>query len=139
VVFSPNGQQVLSGGDDGFLILWDLASGEPIRSMVAGYTVQVAFARNGQYALSNGERVSVWDLSTGEEIRRYWGMDGVGVLALSSDSNSFFGTGPDNRAHQWRIDWGQDLLDWTRANRYIRDLTCEERAQYRLEPACPPL
>ena len=29
-----------------------------------------------------------------------------------------------------------ELIDWIDANRYIRDFTCEERENYRLEPMC---
>ena len=36
--------------------------------------------------------------------------------------------------HQWRIDTHSELMAWTLDNRYVRELTCEERAIYRLEP-----
>ena len=29
-----------------------------------------------------------------------------------------------------------ELLDWIDANRYVHELTCAERAQYRVEPLC---
>jgi len=28
------------------------------------------------------------------------------------------------------------LLTWIQANRYVREFTCEERAQYRIAPLC---
>jgi hypothetical protein len=46
--------------------------------------------------------------------------------------------GPDEAVIQWRIvDIPLDeLLAWVRANRYVRDFTCEERAQYDITPLC---
>jgi hypothetical protein len=29
-----------------------------------------------------------------------------------------------------------ELLDWVAANRYVRELTCDERELYRIEPLC---
>jgi hypothetical protein len=31
-----------------------------------------------------------------------------------------------------------ELLDWIHANRYVSELTCEKRAQNRIEPLCEP-
>ena len=37
----------------------------------------------------------------------------------------------------WRIDASLDeLLDWTEANRYIPELSCEQRLFYGVEPLC---
>lgn len=30
----------------------------------------------------------------------------------------------------------EELIDWVKANRYVCELICEERAQYRVEPLC---
>jgi hypothetical protein len=29
-----------------------------------------------------------------------------------------------------------EMIDWSFANRYVRELTCEEREKYRVEPLC---
>ncbi len=29
-----------------------------------------------------------------------------------------------------------EMLDWIEENRYVRDLTCQERELYRIEPLC---
>jgi hypothetical protein len=29
-----------------------------------------------------------------------------------------------------------ELREWVESNRYVRDLTCQEREQYRVEPLC---
>jgi uncharacterized protein YbjT (DUF2867 family) len=44
----------------------------------------------------------------------------------------------DGTVIEWQIaDPSLDeLRDWIHANRYVRGLTCAERAQYRVEPLC---
>jgi WD40 repeat protein len=36
----------------------------------------------------------------------------------------------------WRIDTFDNLIKWTYQNRYVPELTCEERLAYRVEPYC---
>ncbi|MBN1680705.1 MAG: protein kinase [Anaerolineae bacterium] len=135
VGFSPDGSTALSIGDDGRLILWDLKTGQLVMSLEAEASSGVEFSPDGRYALTSGGRNSVWDLTTGSEVRRY-STDWWHQLNLSLDAETFFVIGPDDHVHQWRIDWGADLLTWTLDHRYVRDLTCEERAQYHIEPLC---
>jgi hypothetical protein len=49
-----------------------------------------------------------------------------------------FSVGMDGALIDWQIaDPSVDeLLNWVHENRYLRELTCEERAQYRVEPLC---
>ncbi len=43
------------------------------------------------------------------------------------------------RVERWRIDRTlEELLNWTKANRYIPELTCEQRELYLVEPLCEP-
>lgn len=43
----------------------------------------------------------------------------------------------DGRVELWRIDATlDDLLTWIRNNRYVPELTCEQRELYRVEPLC---
>jgi WD40 repeat protein len=83
LAISPDGQRVLSGGEDGTLTLWK-ASGEKIRSFVGhgpGTTVRtVAFARTGRLLATSGDGAGVtgtsparavilWDPETGVAFR----------------------------------------------------------------------
>ncbi len=84
----------------------------------------------------DGDGIIQWDVASGEALRRYpstgW------EFAVSPDGRSLFvpGIAPDNAIYQFRIDTAAELLAWTLENRYIRDLTCAERALYQIEPLC---
>jgi hypothetical protein len=59
-------------------------------------------------------------------------------VVFSPNGQSAFSVSLDGALIEWQVaDLPLDqLLDWIDANRYVRDLTCEERAQYRVEPYC---
>lgn len=84
LAISPDGQTVLSGGEDGTLTLWRSANGKKVRSFVAhgpGTTVRaVGFARAGGLLVSSGDgpgitgtsrsrAVVLWDPATGVAFR----------------------------------------------------------------------
>ena len=81
---------------------------------------------------------SIWRVDTGEEIRRYGG----GVVKsprFTPDGRQAVVGYQNGRVELWRIDTTlDDLLTWTRNNRYILELTCEQRELYRVEPLCEP-
>src|SRR5690606_15289705 len=100
VAFSPDGQTVLSGSDDGTLILWDVRTGERLHTF-EGHTRTVSditFSPDGQTALSGS-----WDHT----------------LML------------------WRV-WESpnSLLHWVVNNRYVPELTCEQRVLYGVDVQC---
>jgi len=86
VAFSPDGQQILSGGYDWTMRLWDVETGEEIRHFPGhrDWVWTVVFSPDGRFALSaggglwrDGERlpgddfvIRMWDLAlaTGKEI-----------------------------------------------------------------------
>jgi WD40 repeat protein len=66
VAFSPDGLQVLSGGNEG-LKLWDVASGACLRSFDANSVRSVAFSPDGSLILSGaGICIGLWKAATGE-------------------------------------------------------------------------
>jgi WD40 repeat protein len=84
LAMSPDGQTVLTGGEDGSLTLWRSSTGEKIRGFVAhgpGTTVRaVGFARAGGLLISSGDgpgitgtsrsrEVILWDPETGVAFR----------------------------------------------------------------------
>jgi WD40 repeat protein len=149
VAFGPQERTVLTASYDGSLILWDVETGEIIRrylghdQAVWGLDVSpdTSAGIGGRHVISSSEfgTVILWDFETGEELRRFrahmgWAVD----VAFSPDGQTAFSVGFDGALIQWQItDLPLDeLTEWTRANRYVRDLTCEEREQYRVEPLC---
>jgi WD40 repeat protein len=143
VAFGPDERTVLSASGDGSLILWDVKTGDIIRrdlghdDMVWGLDI----SPDGHYVLSGSKDGSIilWDFETGEELRRFGGHTAlVPGLVFSPDGQTAFSVSFDGALIEWQIAHLplDELIGWTHANRYVRDLTCDERAQYRVEPLC---
>ena len=51
VAFSPNGNNLASGGENGKIVLWDISTGQPIKSFngLSGSILSIVFSPNGEY------------------------------------------------------------------------------------------
>lgn len=139
VAFSPDGKLILSGSNE-IAILWDAASGVEVHRLIghAASVVAIAFSPDGRLAVSGAVDSSLllWDVDAGVALRRYVGFTKpiVGV-AFVPDGHSFFVAADDGAVHEYHVDTTQDdLLAWIAANRYVPELTCQQRARYRIEP-----
>jgi hypothetical protein len=90
-------------------------------------------------ASSGDGTTTLWDLNIGELIRRY-PMSAYTPIFMPDDHTVLAGFNFGGYYIElWRIDATLgELLAWTRANRYIPELTCDQRALYGLEPLCEP-
>ena len=134
--FSSDGQRALSGSDDGTVILWDVANGSVLyRFRHSGPVPRVDITLDGRFGIGGGNPIVLWDLHTGEAIRTY---DAASFsLFFAPDNHTVLSGQYPDVIELWRIDATlEELLDWTYTNRYIPELTCEQRALYRLEPPC---
>jgi WD40 repeat protein len=141
--FGPEETTAVVGFSDGSLILLDLDTGETIAQYEghesAIWTLDVS--PDGQFLISGDDDglLILWDIATGEELYRFDGhTKSVQDVSFNPDGKTAFSAGKDGELIQWRIvDLPIDnLIEWIKANRYIRDFTCEEREQYQVEPLC---
>ncbi|HEY83786.1 MAG TPA: PQQ-binding-like beta-propeller repeat protein, partial [Chloroflexi bacterium] len=141
--FGPDETSALSASADGSLILWDIETGEIIRRYLghdnAVWTLDVS--PDGRYVLSGGDDATIilWDFEAGEELRRFSEHTGAVLdVNFSPDGQTAFSVAMDGALIEWQISDPSldELIEWVSANRYVRDLTCDERAQYRVEPLC---
>jgi hypothetical protein len=56
-------------------------------------------------------------------------------VAFHADGQTAFSVGFDGEPIEWQVPSQSldELVEWIHANRYVRQLTCEEQDQYRIE------
>jgi WD40 repeat protein/DNA-binding SARP family transcriptional activator len=143
VDFGPDEKTVVSASGDGSLTLWNAETGEIIRRYLGhdGWVWSLDVSPDGRYLISSSEDgvVILWDFETGEEVRRFKGHTAlVPGVVFSPNGQTAFSVSLDGALIEWQIaDLPlNEMLVWIHANRYVRELTCEERVQYRVEPLC---
>ncbi len=144
VAFGPGDETVLTASFDGTLILWDAGTGEILRRFV-GHEDSVwglDVSPDGRSVASSAfdGTVIVWDFETGGELIRLAAHAApASDVAFSPDGETLFSVGFDGQLIEWRVPSQSldELVDWIHANRYVRELTCEERDRYGIDsPAC---
>ncbi len=123
VAFSPDGKTFLAGADDKTIVLWDVESqalvrrfGDPEATTPdAGHTtyvLSVAFSPDGKSFLSASDDTTIilWDVETGDIIRRFLGHEwGVAVVAFSPDGKTFLSGSGDSTVRWWDVATGAEL------------------------------
>ncbi len=146
---SPDGKLGLSGGADGVAIVWDLATGEEIRrfelpqiespdsNSPVTYIMDIArFSPDGATVIIDwynkyeplDREVSLFDLSTGEELQLFSGHDNDPLCASFSPNGNYLVTAtPSGTLYIWEVSTGQILQkleghkDWVRSVSFSPD------------------
>jgi WD40 repeat protein len=113
-VLSPDARLALTGGDDGTARLWDVATGEQIRSFKghASRVNSVAFSPDGRSVLTGSydNTARLWDVASGRELRTFTGHSNcVLSVAFSPDGRSVLTGSDDNTARLWDAASGRQI------------------------------
>jgi WD40 repeat protein/Flp pilus assembly protein TadD len=100
VAFTPDGEQIVTGGADGLVVLWDANTGSKVRELRGhtGSVLAVACSPDGKTIASAGVEgdVRLWDRATGEEQGRLPGYPGgIAALRFSETGNLLAGAAVD--------------------------------------------
>ncbi len=100
VAFSPDGRFMLTGSVDETAIVWDVRTGEQIRTFQGhdDTVTSVVFSPDGRRVLTGSEDGSarVWDVGTGKELLRWWHLEGGSWLAVTPEG---YFTGSEDVLH----------------------------------------
>ena len=140
VIFRDDGREMVSASVDSQVVLWDVQKGEILYrfSTHAGGMGKLSLSPDGTLLLGGSAdgNGSLWSVDTGQEIRRYSGGFVFSPNFTPDGRNAVVGL-RDGAVELWRIDLTLDeLLTWVQANRYIPELTCEQRELYGIAPLC---
>ncbi len=112
VAFSPHGEQLASGSDDGTVILWSLRTGRPLRMLQGqtGHISSVAFSPEGNLlaAASDDGMVTLWNAATGAGLRTIAGAVGpVETVAFGPDGRMLALGGDNHSIELWDLAAGR--------------------------------
>jgi WD40 repeat protein len=141
---TSDSRMAVSVSNDTTAVVWDLERGEQVlRFQQHATSVQtVALHPRRDWVLTGDDKgtLLLWELRSGKVLRRFAGhTGGVWDIAFIENGDFALTTGGDGNLIMWKVapQAVEELVAWTRENRYVRDFTCDERKLYRVEPLCP--
>jgi WD40 repeat protein/serine/threonine protein kinase len=138
---SADSRLAVTVSNDTTAIVWDLESGaELLRFRQHAASVQaLAVHPRHDWALTGDDRgnLLLWEMRSGRVLRHFVGhTGGIWDIAFIHDGDAALSTGGDGNLILWKVapQRVEELVTWTRQNRYVRAFTADETTLYRVEP-----
>ena len=89
VAFSPDGSVIATGSIGDGIVLWEAGTGRELQRLSEGWVLNVAFSRDGTtLASQDGEKIELWNLSTGQKTKHIDAAAKWALLAFTPDGNA---------------------------------------------------
>jgi WD40 repeat protein len=115
VAYSPDGKTLASGGQDGTIKLWDVATGKERATFqghpVSDWVTSVAYSPDGKtLASGSGETIKLWDVATGKEQATLNNGHTASVKSVtySPDGKTLASAGRDQTIKLWDVATGRE-------------------------------
>lgn len=137
LALSPDDRTILVGALDNIVRLFDLETGKEIRHFdTKEITNGLAFSPDGRTILTGSYDgvLILWDVATGESLVHFIGhTEGTG--GIFTPEGTVVSMSWDGTVREWEIPYQSpdELIAWTHANRYVRELTEDKRKIYHLD------
>jgi WD40 repeat protein len=133
-VFSPDGQQIASVGEDSSIKLWNVVQGSLVKTLKghAGMTQSIAFSDNGKLLASSGKdnAVKIWDSVIGTEIHTIPNNSEANALRFSGNSQYLLGGNTDCNIKVWQISNGQPIGNLTGHSNLVHSIDLSPNRKY---------
>lgn len=118
---SRDGKTLLSAGGDGVIRVWDVPSGQLLRTLT-GHTnaiYKANFSPNEKLIASSSRDLTarVWDFNTGRELQKFTGFHcAVKSVVFSPDNKLVAAVGNDGMLRVWDVKTGRELKTLVHSN-----------------------